>query len=183
MFSASLRSPIVAAANASRRAKALNCVYQTTRGVRKRPWAGGWHVDPLVRDERLLKKLEDQLARVKKKIAREEEDDERLAKQHQFFDESSSDMSDETMLQTQNDYFWNEVITARDRELLAEHDIHSLAKLFEIGTATDEAMSMPSPPRLEELDRGVQVAYGIYTSIPSKIADAQRRKHHKSMWW
>ncbi|KAF4602312.1 hypothetical protein EYR40_005517 [Pleurotus pulmonarius] len=160
--------------------------YTTTRNVRIRPRAtpGAFASDPLARDERLLKKLEDQLARVKDKLRREEEEEEKKAQAAaEAFAHSSSSDSDAAVLANHNDYFWNQVLTKHDRRQLARVGITSLEELHSVYSEAQETIDQPPYPSLDSLDVRLQLAHTIYNSIPAKIGEVTRATQRKGVWW
>ncbi|KAF9490551.1 hypothetical protein BDN71DRAFT_1454156 [Pleurotus eryngii] len=182
MFSISTSSIRIAA----RPALSFAGRYTTTRNVRIRPRAnpGAFASDPLARDERLLKKLEDQLARVKVKVRREEEEEEKKAKTAaEAFALSSSTDSDAAVLANHNDYFWNQVLTKHDRRQLARVGITSLEELYGVYSEAQKTIDQPPYPSLDTLDSRLQLAHTIYNSIPAKIGEVTRATQKKGVWW
>ncbi|KAG9219225.1 hypothetical protein CCMSSC00406_0001635 [Pleurotus cornucopiae] len=201
MFSVSTSSIRIAA----RPALSFAGRYTTTRNVRIRPRAtpGAFASDPLARDERLLKKLEDQLARVKDKVRREEEEEEKKAKAAaEAFAHSSSTNSDAAVLANHNDYFWNQVLTKHDRRQLArvgitsrtppnvifdkiivDFDLLTVEDLYSVYSEAQKTIDQPPYPSLDTLDSRLQIAHTIYNSIPAKIGEVTRATQKKGVWW
>ncbi|KAJ8518350.1 hypothetical protein ONZ45_g4562 [Pleurotus djamor] len=152
-----------------------------SRGARSRPRAGGgWSSDPLAQDERLLKKLEDQLSRVKEKIRREEEEEERKAHAAaEAFALSKKGEAEDFALANHNAYFWDHVLNDADRHQLGSVGVESMEDLYTVYREAEDAMQRPPFPPLTGLDSRLQTAHAVYNSIPEKIGRVTRATQRK----
>ncbi|KAF8631295.1 hypothetical protein AX15_002616 [Amanita polypyramis BW_CC] len=129
----------------------------------------------LSRDERLLKKLEAQLATVQKKIKNEEEEAVNLLKRYKSREASQGSPESEGF-SDHNAFFWEKVLTERDRRALAAHGVNSLDELATIHDSVQVELSQLPHPKIEDFDPKSRCAYEIYQSIPSRLHDAGRSK-------
>ncbi|KAF8742404.1 hypothetical protein AX14_004626 [Amanita brunnescens Koide BX004] len=142
-----------------------------TRSVRTKHGSGKLEAS-IKRDERLLKRLETQLASIQDKIKKDEEEGEKLLqkyKKHSTFGGSKG-------FEDHNEYFWEKVLTRDDRRLLESHGIRSLNELASVHDTVQSKLSQPPHPKIEELDAKSRCALEIYQSIPIRLNDTARSK-------
>lgn len=116
------------------------------------------------RDERLLKKLEAQLAAVKEQIKNEEQDAMSILEKH----------ANNSQIGSHNEYFWERSLNNNDRKQLAEHGINSMEDLQRAYHEADVVMTTPPFPKLEDLEPRLQVAHELHKLIPERIAASRR---------
>jgi len=133
----------------------------------------GFYTDALRRDERLLKRLEAQLANVQAKIKQDEEEALQLMKKHHG---TKASPEGSHMVENHSFYFWEKVLTAKDRQELASHNIRSLDELYSVYEAAEAAMSQPPYPKFEQLEPRLHFAHRMYSSIPEKISSDAHAK-------
>jgi len=148
-------------------ARIRNCQVRTIRT------RGGTNIytDALRRDERLLKRLEAQLANVQAKIKRDEAEALEFMKQR-----PGTGPNDELEVDDHGFYFWEKVLTAEDRKDLASHGINSLDELYTVYQAAEDTMTKPPYPKLELLEPRSRFAYQMYQSIPERISNDAHAK-------
>ncbi|THV05498.1 hypothetical protein K435DRAFT_850050 [Dendrothele bispora CBS 962.96] len=116
------------------------------------------------RDDRLLRKLEAQLAEAKAKLKEEEQ-------------EAEDHLSSSQNLKTRQDritWFWQKAMPEKDRKQLEEYGIHSVEDLQAVYHEADVAMTSPPFPPLESLEPRLQVAHELYTRIPDMVMQARQ---------
>ncbi|KAF5393841.1 hypothetical protein D9757_000232 [Collybiopsis confluens] len=121
------------------------------------------------RDAAILKKLENQLAELKKKIKDEEDD------AHKYLERHASGAQAKADKQNQYVWFWEKVLTSEDRTKLASLNINSLDDLQAAYHDADIAMTTPPFPKPESLEPRLRIAHNLHMGIPEKIAAAQRQ--------
>ncbi|KAF9263610.1 hypothetical protein L218DRAFT_999477 [Marasmius fiardii PR-910] len=119
------------------------------------------------RDEKLLKKLEAQLAAVKEQIKADEQDAMGILEKY----------ATNSQVETHNAYFWERSLNEDDRKQLAGHGIHSMEDLQRAYHEADIAMTTPPFPKLEDLHPRLQVAHELHKLIPERIAAARRTRN------
>ncbi|KAK2466492.1 hypothetical protein APHAL10511_002134 [Amanita phalloides] len=140
-----------------------------TRLVRTKHGVGS--IDASIkRDERLLKRLEAQLAAVQGKI---KDEDEEMARLLQKYKKRGSSPGTDSDLQEHNAFFWEKILSKDERRTLASHDINSLDELASVHEAVQSKLSQPPHPKIEDLDSKSQYAYEIYQSIPVRLRSSK----------
>ncbi|KAG5654489.1 hypothetical protein H0H81_001988 [Sphagnurus paluster] len=142
------------------------CIVQQSRTVRTKRGTD-FYTNAQRQDERLLKRLEAQLANAQARLKREEEEAEELQRQqHQHGSRAATKESGEN----HNVYFWDKVLSNEDRAKLAKHGIKTFDELYFLHSEAEAAMSQPPHPSVENLQPRLRVAYEMYSSIPQKVA-------------
>ncbi|KAJ4492925.1 hypothetical protein C8J55DRAFT_555908 [Lentinula edodes] len=137
------------------------------RGYRRLRASTGSTAD--ARDAALIKKLESQLAELKKTIKEEEEDAHKFLERHASGEQAKADK------QNQYVWFWEKALSDDDRKKLASLNIKSLDDLQAAYHEADVAMTTPPFPKSEKLDPRLRIAHNLHMRIPEKIAAARRQ--------
>ncbi|KAK7060336.1 hypothetical protein VNI00_001101 [Paramarasmius palmivorus] len=124
------------------------------------------------RDEAVLKKLEAQLAELKKRMKQEEEDAANIA--NQYSKDKESEFENHTA------YFWQRILSKEDRKQLASHEINSMDDLEAAYHEADIKMTTKPFPKLEQLPPKLQLAHELHKSIPHRV-NAHRKSHAMSL--
>ncbi|KAF9468979.1 hypothetical protein BDZ94DRAFT_1304120 [Collybia nuda] len=135
----------------------------------------GFYTDAVRKDERLLKKLEAQLANVQAKIKREETEAAELMKKQKHHGTQTPKAGNKT-LENHNFYFWDKVLTSADRKELAYHGIRSMDDLYSVYQTAEKLMSQPPFPKRERLPPRLQFGHQMYENIPQKLAESRTTK-------
>ncbi|KAG6902290.1 hypothetical protein C0995_001900 [Termitomyces sp. Mi166 len=153
-----MRSPLV---------KGTPYVLQQSRTARsKRP--NDFYTNAQRQDERLLKRLEAQLANAKAKLKREEE---AALVHYRRQMEAREGRKGKAPAQDDSAFFFQSMLTRMDRARLAMHGIWNFDEFYYAYMEADALIKRPPFPKLEDLDAKHRIAYEMYNKIPEKVAD------------
>ncbi|KAJ8086389.1 hypothetical protein AAF712_002158 [Marasmius tenuissimus] len=159
-----LRQSCQAASRATRTCSFQRSIPSSVRYYRRVKGLTGSTSD--ARDERLLKKLEAQLAAVKEQMKAEEDDAMGVLEKH----------ANNSQAEGHNAYFWERTLTEDDRKQLEKLEIKSMEDLQKAYHEADIAMTTPPFPSLESLEPRLQVAHELHKLIPERIAASRRER-------
>ncbi|KAF8639670.1 hypothetical protein AX17_000934 [Amanita inopinata Kibby_2008] len=145
-----------------------------TRTVRTKR-GSGYYDNSLKRDERLLRRLEADLANVQERIKREEKEAASLLKhfKNRGSAQNTPGLDD---LHKHDTFFWEKVLNRDDRQLLAKHGINSLEALSSAYDTAEKELSQSTHLKVEDLDPKSKCAYEVYQNIPLRLHAAGRNK-------
>ncbi|KAG6855083.1 hypothetical protein C0991_006012 [Blastosporella zonata] len=119
-------------------------------------------------DERLLKRLEAQLANAQARVKREE--DAALAHHKRQMAARKGDKG-KAPAKDDNAFFFNSILTRVDRARLAMHGIWNFEELYFSYIEADAFTKRPPFPKIEDLSDKHRIAHQMYQKIPEKVAD------------
>ncbi|KAG6857324.1 hypothetical protein H0H87_005627 [Tephrocybe sp. NHM501043] len=120
-------------------------------------------------DERLLKRLEAQLANAQ---ARQKREEEAALAHHKRQMEARKAEKGKAPAQDDNAFFFNSILTRVDRARLAMHGIWNFDELYFAYIEADALTKRPPFQKLEELSDKHRIAHAMYSKIPEKVADS-----------
>ncbi|KAJ7276155.1 hypothetical protein B0H12DRAFT_1083840 [Mycena haematopus] len=126
-------------------------------------------------EEILLKRLEVQLARVKERLAKEEDAKRKTATDRPPKSSPAASMPTATPLDRHTSSLWDELVNKDDQAKLAAHGIKSMDQLQEAYQEADADMNCPPYPSVQRLKPRLRLAWETYQSIPQKLGMKRRK--------